>query len=79
MSTKNQGVFPRNKMEKAWENGCAWRRLPKEYGNRPVIYKRFNRWVKAGVIDRLFRELHVPVCSRNATLTIHKIMVYLIM
>jgi len=41
------------------ENGCKWRRLPKEYGNWHVIYKRFNRWVKAGVIDRLFRELHV--------------------
>jgi len=41
------------------ENGCKWRRLPKEYGKWHVIYKRFNRWVKAGVIDRLFRELHV--------------------
>jgi transposase len=41
------------------ENGCKWRRLPKEYGNWHVIYKRFNRWVKAGVIERLFRELHV--------------------
>jgi transposase len=41
------------------ENGCKWRRLPKEYGKWHPIYKRFNRWVKAGVIDRLFRELHV--------------------
>jgi len=41
------------------ENGCKWRRLPKEYGNWHVIYKRFNRWVKAGIIERLFRELHV--------------------
>ena len=41
------------------ENGCKWRRLPKEYGNWHVIYKRFNRWVKAGIIDNLFRELHV--------------------
>ena len=41
------------------ENGCKWRRLPKEYGKWHPIYKRFNRWVKAGVIDKLFRELHV--------------------
>ena len=41
------------------ENGCKWRRLPKEYGNWHVIYKRFNRWVKAGIINRLFQELHV--------------------
>ena len=40
------------------ENGCKWRRLPKGYGNWHVIYKRFNRWVKAGVIERLFREMH---------------------
>jgi len=41
------------------ENGCKWRRLPKEYGYWHVIYKRFNRWVKAGVINKLFQELHV--------------------
>jgi transposase len=41
------------------ENGCKWRRLPKEYGNWHVIYKRFNRWVKAGIIAKLFQELHV--------------------
>ena len=40
------------------ENGCKWRRLPKEYGKWHVIYKRFNRWVKDGIIERLFRELH---------------------
>ncbi len=41
------------------ENGCKWRRLPKEYGKWHVIYKRFQRWVKAGIIEKLFRELHV--------------------
>ena len=41
------------------ENGCKWRRLPKEYGNWHVIYKRFRRWVEEGVIERLFSELHV--------------------
>ena len=41
------------------ENGCKWRRLPKEFGNWHVIYKRFNRWVKAGVIAKLFEEIHV--------------------
>ena len=38
--------------------GAKWRRLPKEYGNRHVIYKRFNRRVKDGIIERLFRGLH---------------------
>jgi transposase len=51
------------------ENGCKWRRLPKEYGNWHVIYKRFHRWVKAGIIEKLFRELHV---QRAAELTVLK-------
>ena len=50
------------------ENGCKWRRLPKEYGNWHVIYKRYNRWVKAGVIDRLFRELHVQGIAETSIL-----------
>ena len=41
------------------ENGCKWRRLPKTYGNWHVIYKRYHRWVKDGVIERLFKELSV--------------------
>ena len=40
------------------ENGCKWRRLPKEYGNWHVIYKRLNRWIKDQIIERLFRKLH---------------------
>jgi transposase len=39
------------------ENGCKWRRLPAEFGYWHVIYKRFNRWVKDGVIARLFTAL----------------------
>jgi len=41
------------------ENGCKWRRLPSEYGYWHAIYMRFSRWVKNGVIQRMFRELHV--------------------
>jgi len=50
------------------ENGCKWRRLPKEYGYWHVIYKRFNRWVKAGIIDKLFQELHVQGVTEPADL-----------
>jgi len=41
------------------ENGCKWRRLPQEYGRWNAVYKRFRRWVEAGIIDKLFMELHV--------------------
>ena len=50
------------------ENGCKWRRLPKEYGYWHVIYKRFNRWVKTGIITRLFEELHVHGVSETSDL-----------
>jgi transposase len=50
------------------ENGCKWRRLPKEYGNWHVIYKRFHRWVETGVIEKLFRELHVQKVADVAVL-----------
>lgn len=39
------------------ENGCKWRALPKEYGNRNSIYKRFSRWVNNGVIQQIFTVL----------------------
>ena len=39
------------------ENGCKWRKLPKEYGSWNAVYKRFRRWVNDGIIERLFIEL----------------------
>jgi transposase len=39
------------------ENGCKWRRLPKELGNWHTIYTRMSRWSKAGVLDRIFARL----------------------
>ena len=39
------------------ENGCKWRALPKEYGKWNSIYRRFNRWVSNGVIQRIFTAL----------------------
>ena len=39
------------------ENGCKWRRLPKEFGNWHTLYTRVSRWCKSGVMDRLFTRL----------------------
>jgi transposase len=50
------------------ENGCKWRRLPEEYGKWHAIYKRFHRWAKAGVIERLFQKLHVQGVMEMSTL-----------
>jgi transposase len=37
--------------------GCPWRDLPKEFGNWYSVYQRFSRWVRSGVIERLFTAL----------------------
>lgn len=39
------------------ENGCKWRGLPKEYGDRHVIYVQVNRWAKKGVLQAAFLRL----------------------
>lgn len=39
------------------ENGCKWRRLPKEYGHWHTVYMRLRRWADQGVLDRVFEAL----------------------
>jgi transposase len=39
------------------ENGCKWRKLPKEYGKWNTIYRRANRWAKNGTLAAVFVEL----------------------
>ena len=62
------------------ENGCKWRALPKEYGNRHIIYVRMNRWSKNGVLDRIFTALQAEgiidikgdvVCLDLTTVKVH--------
>jgi transposase len=39
------------------ENGCKWRALPPEFGKWQTIYKKFSRWAKSGVMQRIFAAL----------------------
>jgi transposase len=39
------------------KNGCSWRGLPKESGNWHVVYVRFDRWAKNGVLERIYAAL----------------------
>ncbi len=38
-------------------SGAHWIHLPAEYGNWKSIHKRFTRWAKAGVWERIFQVL----------------------
>ncbi len=38
-------------------SGAHWQHLPTEYGNWKSIHKRFTRWAKAGVWERIFQVL----------------------
>ena len=40
------------------ENGCKWRRLPKEFGNWHTVYMRMLRWAENGMLTAIFEALH---------------------
>ena len=37
--------------------GAPWRDLPPHFGNWFSVWKRFRRWAKKGVFERIFTEL----------------------
>ena len=38
-------------------SGAFWRDLPARYGNHETTYKRFSRWAKNGVWEKIFERL----------------------
>ena len=41
------------------KTGCDWRSLPKEYGKWNSIARRFSRWAKKGVWQKIFNTIAV--------------------
>jgi transposase len=41
-------------------NGARWRDLPERFGPWGSVWKRFDRWAKKGVWERVFEELKDP-------------------
>jgi putative transposase len=46
-------------------SGAQWNRLPKEYGDDSSVHRTFQRWVKRGVIGRIWAVL-VKGCEELA-------------
>eukprot|EP01012_Entosiphon_sulcatum_P032873 TRINITY_DN41727_c0_g1_i1.p1 TRINITY_DN41727_c0_g1~~TRINITY_DN41727_c0_g1_i1.p1 ORF type:complete len:124 (+),score=12.15 TRINITY_DN41727_c0_g1_i1:416-787(+) len=40
-----------------FKTGAPWRDLPERFGNWNSIHKRFSRWSKLGVFEKIFRIL----------------------
>ena len=40
--------------------GAPWRDLPERFGNWNSAWRRFDRWARKGVWERVFRELQDP-------------------
>ena len=40
-----------------FKTGAPWRDLPERFGNWNSIHKRFSRWSKSGIFDKIFRIL----------------------
>ena len=41
--------------------GAPWRDLPERYGNWTTVYSRFQRWRKAGVWERILKDVQALV------------------
>ena len=45
--------------------GLPWRDLPAEFGNPNTVFKRFRRWVRDSVFDRIFKAYPANRRIRN--------------
>lgn len=42
------------------KTGAPWRDLPERFGHWNAVWRRFDRWARKGLWERVFRELQDP-------------------
>ena len=47
------------------KTGAPWRDLPEAYGKWPTVYSRFRRWQRAGIWERILKELQADADARG--------------
>ena len=45
------------KDNRTFVNGAHWKDLPTEYGNWKSVHKRFTRWARSGIWEKIFQVL----------------------
>ena len=48
--------------------GAPWRELPERYGKWEAVYARFAKWTKAGIFEKIFKELNVDADKENISI-----------
>ena len=42
------------------KTGMVWRDLPSRYGDWNTLYHRYRKWLKEGILERVFTQLNYP-------------------
>ncbi len=48
--------------------GTAWRDIPGKYGAWQTLYKRFSKWRREGLFERIFSELTADADMENISI-----------
>ncbi len=51
-----------------YRTGMPWRDLPERFGDGVKVHRRFSRWAKSGVLERVFQYLAADADNEYATI-----------
>lgn len=65
MTAKDNRLFVEGVLYR-YRAGIPWRDLPERFGGWHNVHKRFSRWAKSGVWERMFKALSADVDNEYA-------------